>query len=86
MKAIIKTKDLTEQLTQLDLKHETVIDMLTAHAQKLEDQNTALLRWKAEALTVLNSWEEVWEAAGKPGHLGSSKATCTREYILSKTP
>lgn len=30
--------------------------------------------WKTEALTVLAAWDEVWEALGRPGPLGSSKA------------
>ena len=35
---------------------------------------TELERWKAEALVVLGQWDEVWEALGRPGPLGSSKA------------
>lgn len=34
-----------------------------------------LRAWKAEALIVLAEWEKVWEAAGRPGRLGESKAT-----------
>lgn len=34
----------------------------------------SLFRWKAEAKTVLSTWEAVWEALGKPGTLGDSKA------------
>lgn len=33
-----------------------------------------LTRWKAEALTVFAGWEATWEAAGRPGELGTSKA------------
>lgn len=40
-----------------------------------------LRAWKTEALEVLNAWERVWEAAGKPGRLGSSKADGVRRYI-----
>lgn len=34
----------------------------------------SLFRWKAEAKTVLSTWEAVWEEAGCPGRLGDSKA------------
>lgn len=37
-------------------------------------ENERLARWKAEAATVLSTWEAVWEALGKPGALGDSKA------------
>lgn len=33
-----------------------------------------LRQWKAEATEVLTAWEQVWEAAGRPGRLGESKA------------
>ena len=45
-------------------------DALEAQAAR----NTELERWKAEALVVLGQWDEVWEALGRPGPLGSSKA------------
>ena len=38
------------------------------------DEVERLRRWKAEAMTVLADWEAVYEAAGKPGPLGVSKA------------
>ena len=40
-----------------------------------------LRAWKAEAMVVLNEWEAAWEAAGRPGALGSSKAQATAEEI-----
>lgn len=50
-------------------------------AEGLERENDRLQRWKTEAMLVLGKWEEAWEAAGKPGDLGSSKAESTRKYI-----
>lgn len=37
--------------------------------------------WKTEAMTVLDEWEAAWEAAGRPGELGSSKARATAAEI-----
>ena len=49
---------------------EQAADALEAQATRI----TELERWKAEALVVLGQWDEVWEALGRPGPLGSSKA------------
>ena len=75
----MKTNDLLNHLNQLKVKPETMSDVMTAHALKLED-------WKESAMTVLSEFEAAWEAAGKPGQLGSSKAASLREYILSNRP
>ena len=40
-----------------------------------------LRAWKAEAMVVLSEWEAAWEAAGRPGQLGSSKAAATTHEI-----
>jgi hypothetical protein len=32
-----------------------------------------LRRWKAEATIVLDEWDAVWRAAGRPGALGQTK-------------
>jgi hypothetical protein len=37
--------------------------------------------WKESAMLVLGEWEEVWEAAGKPGRLGASKAVSVRKFL-----
>jgi hypothetical protein len=42
-----------------------------------------LRQWKAEAIQVLNDWEDVWVAAGQPGPLGGSKAANTEATILA---
>lgn len=41
---------------------------------KVLDELDRLRAWKAEAMTVLGEWEQVWVRAGKPGPLGASKA------------
>lgn len=40
-----------------------------------------LRRWKDEALAVLNEWEQVWEALGRPGQLGESKAAAVLQHV-----
>ena len=40
-----------------------------------------LRRWKAEATVVLSEWDQVWEAAGRPGQLGESKAAAVRRMF-----
>lgn len=46
-----------------------------------QDELRRLRAWKSEALEVLNAWEQVWEAAGRPGRPGSSKAESVRRFI-----
>jgi hypothetical protein len=45
-----------------------------------------LRRWKAEAIEVLSQWEQVWEAAGRPGPLGGSKAQGVHDLIGAGVP
>jgi hypothetical protein len=40
-----------------------------------------LRRWQLEATAVLAEWERVWEAAGRPGQLGQSKAAGLLEAL-----
>ena len=40
-----------------------------------------LRAWKREAMIVLAEWESVWEAAGRPGALGASKASAVRRVV-----
>lgn len=42
----------------------------------------ALRRWKAEATTVIEQWESVWESAGSPGALGQFKADALGDYLV----
>lgn len=42
-----------------------------------------LRRWQIEMIAVLSEWEKVWEAAGRPGQLGQSKATGLLEALRS---
>lgn len=48
---------------------------------KALDELDRLRRWKAEAVEVLASWEQTWEAAGMPGTLGMSKAEAVRAEV-----
>lgn len=52
-------------------------DMSTVHAvlDEAADEIERLRRWKAEAIGVLEGWNQVWEAAGRPGRLGDSQFT-----------
>ena len=70
--------DLTDRLRAASVEYTFVEGaILTEAADRIEH----LEQWKAEALTVLAEWENVWEAAGKPGPLGSSKALATMYHI-----
>jgi hypothetical protein len=48
---------------------------------KALDELDRLRRWKAEAVEVHASWEQTWEAAGRPGRPGSSKAEAVRAEV-----
>ncbi len=48
----------------------------------LADELAQLRTWKAEAMEVLGQWEQVWEAAGRPGPLGGSKAEAVRSLFV----
>lgn len=63
---------------------EPVRDAQPEPAETLDDivaDRRKLAAWKADALILLAQWEQVWEAAGRPGLLGSSKAASVREWI-----
>lgn len=44
---------------------------------ELLDEVERLRAWKREALAVLAAWDQVWEALGRPGGLGESKAAAS---------
>lgn len=48
----------------------------------VEAFNAEFDRLQAEAAAVLDAWEQVWEAAGRPGRLGSSKPEQTAAEVL----
>jgi hypothetical protein len=50
-------------------------------AESLEADLVNLTDWKSGAMIVLSEWESVWEACGKPGHLGQSKAGAVLSMI-----
>jgi hypothetical protein len=47
------------------------------------DKIERLEQWKADAITILDGWDDVWEAAGKPGPWGASKHESTRDYVAA---
>lgn len=49
-------------------------EKLGARIDELVAEQERLHRWKREACEVMTKWESVWEALGKPGKLGRSKA------------
>jgi hypothetical protein len=46
------------------------------------DEIDRLRRWKYEACIVLGNWEQTWEAAGKPGPLGSYMPSAVADEII----
>ena len=46
-----------------------------------QEEAASLRLWKKGATQVLLEWEKVWEAAGKPGDFGSSKAEATLKWV-----
>ena len=67
------------------LRHQMLENMhqvLTAE----REQMARLEAWKAEAVEVLGQWEQVWEAAGRPGPLGGSKAEAVARMLTERTP
>ncbi|MDA1178796.1 MAG: hypothetical protein O2931_08380 [Planctomycetota bacterium] len=54
------------------------------NVRRLRAQIRELEAWKESAMTVLGEWDEVWEAAGRPGRLGASKAVSLREYLRTR--
>lgn len=49
-------------------------EKLGARIDELVAEHERLHRWKREASEVMSKWEAVWEALGRPGKLGRSKA------------
>ena len=50
-------------------------------ADVAETEVQVLQEWKEAAIAVLNDWETVWAAAGRPGSLGESKAEAVRALL-----
>jgi hypothetical protein len=57
-----------------------------AEALALLDELERLRRWQDEAIQVDDEWQQVWEAAGRPGLLGQSKALAVAEWIKERQP
>ena len=47
-----------------------------------EEEISRLRDWKMSATEVISGWEDVWEAAGRPGRLGQSKSVAVMNLIL----
>jgi hypothetical protein len=45
------------------------------------DKIERLMAWKAEAIAVLDRWEAVWVACGRPGELGQMRSDATRAEV-----
>jgi len=73
-----------EERTELGRRLESrMVDLRDAlQADELE----RLRSWKAEASAVLDEWEATWEAFGRPGKLGESKAKAVAALARRPTP
>lgn len=60
---------------------QTVKQIIADRTADLTAENVKLLRWKAEAMTVITEWDRVHEALGKPGRLGESMAAASLAEI-----
>lgn len=48
------------------------------------DEIDFLRRWRAEAVVVLDEWDRVWDAAGRPGQPGRSKAAAVLDWVQGR--
>jgi hypothetical protein len=60
------------------------VEEATEAMQEAQAALTRLLRWQAEALIVLAEWDQVWEAAGRPG-LGKTKAQGVLDVLRARS-
>lgn len=58
-------------------REQAMLDALVA----LRSERDQLARWRAEGMEVLDAWDRVYEAAGKPGLLGQSMAAATENEV-----
>ncbi|MEZ5409566.1 MAG: hypothetical protein R2761_16170 [Acidimicrobiales bacterium] len=70
------------QVRITDLRPNGQVEMVLRSTEGPDADLAVLRRWKAEALEVLAAWELVWEAAGRPGPLGGSKAQAVRDLLV----
>jgi len=59
--------------------------MLRQVARESDDDVRRLTRWKSEATTVIAQWETVYDALGRPGVLGDSKAEAASRHAMALT-
>lgn len=63
--------------------HEKMLAAEVERRERTEKERDALRNWKTSAMNVLAEWDTAWEAAGRPGKLGSSKAAATTSEIAT---
>lgn len=67
--------DLAQEIRRVDGDHIMGAGLLAeALMPFIEGELARLEGWKFEAMVVLGKWDEVFEALGKPGAIGASKA------------
>ena len=52
------------------------------HLLDIIKERESLMRWKAEATEVIESWERVYEALGDPGELGQRRSDAALSEVL----
>lgn len=73
---------LSEQLRAWALVDNGGVSLPAVSMIEAADALDSLEHWKDEAIEVLTGWERVWEACGRPGPLGASKADNVGAYII----
>ena len=68
---------------QKGLTVEEVIKLRDDHYHPLLNELEHLKSCKESAISVLSKWDKVWEEAGRPGPLGTSKAENVLAFIKS---
>jgi hypothetical protein len=69
----------------MKMTQDQIKSYLLGQVKKLQHEIQELKAWKESAVLVLDEWEKVWKAAGKPGRLGASKAASVREFLSVPT-
>jgi hypothetical protein len=77
----MKTEDIKKYHEEINLPTALRLEVMEAHALRLESELERLVEWKASALKTIESWDKVWEAAGKPGRIGQYKSGAVRDFI-----
>jgi hypothetical protein len=73
--------DMQHRIAELEARVKRLSGAATDEVLDLRAEVARLTAWKAEATTVFDEWELVWDALGRPGPLGSSKARASLDKI-----